>query len=204
MGNKAEELFEVWKKYSKYRWKEKLKEVGVVSEEDVNGFLMLVGEKEEWWYANPLGWFVSLVLEECYTGRFIELDVGLVNGWIDVGHELDWDGVVYVKESVDGDVGWYMERGYIIVNGDVKGFVGYGMKGGMVVVEGEVTGSVGRYMEGGVIVVKGSVRKAVGWGMEGGEIVVDGAVRKRGWLEELGSGGLVVNNGFVYFGRMSR
>jgi len=193
--NKAKTLYWVWKKYRTDRWGEKLREVGVVTQEDVNGFLRLVGAREEEIRAYKLGWFVSKVLEECYKGRFIELDVGAIEGIIGVGYELDWDGIIYVRGTVSEDVGSFMKDGIIVVDGVVKGFVGARMKGGLVVVNGDVGGNVGSAMEGGFVYIEGEVNKYVGYEMEGGEIVIDGDVSKDvGWCMK---GGMVVVEGNV-------
>ena len=201
MRKKDKTLYWIWKKCRGNKWEEKLKEVGVVSEEDVNGFLRLVGERDNAWENWELGDFVSKVLEICYKRQYIELDVGAVDGRICVGDYLDWDGVIYVKGDVDGTVGWYMEGGVIVIDGDVKGFVGWRMKGGLVVVDGNVEGGVGVWMEGGEIYVEGDVYGSVGHNMKGGVIVVEGNIKDKKWLLGLGKGGFVVNNGFVYFGR---
>jgi len=183
--SKAKTLYWVWKKYGESRWKRELKKIGEVTQDDINGFLRLVKERKEDYYFKGVGKFISLVLECCYPGRFIELDVKAVNGIIAIGMDLDWDGVIYV-------------------NGDVNRDVGYGMKKGTIVVDGNVRKSVGFWMDGGLIIVKGDVDGDVGEFMTGGEIVVDGTILDSDWLEKLGSGGFVVNNGFVYLGRNAR
>jgi len=166
-----------------YRWNEQLEKVSTVTQEDVNGFLRLVGERDNAWENWELGLFVSLVLEECYKGRVIELDVGAVEGKIDVGRELNWDGVVYVNGDVDGDIGYEMEKGTIVVEGDVDG-------------------GVGSHMKKGVIVVERNAYWSVGFGMKEGIIIVNGEIKHNKWLEELGKG-FVVYKGFVYTGRWS-
>jgi len=184
MGNKAEELYGVWETYGEGRGKEKLRKVGAVTQEDINGFLRLVKEREIQWVKWKLGYFVSLMLEECYPGRFIELDVKAVGGKIDVGYQLNWGGVLYVKGDVDGDVGWCMERGVIVVEGDVEEDVGCAMERGVVIVNGNVKGRVGRLSKEGIV-------------------VVNGVIKKEDWMEEFGEGVVVVND-FVYFGREAR
>jgi len=196
--SKAKTLYWIWKKYRDLRWGEKLKEVGVVTQEDVNGFLKLVKEREIQWVPWKLGYFVSLVLGCCYGGWFIELDVGAVDGRICVGEGLDWDGVVYARGDVKGSVGSFMSGGFVYVNGDVDGDVGMWMEGGVIV--GDVGGDVGYGMSGGLIIIKGDVRRYMGYGMIGGMIVVDRHIKHNEWLEELGKG-FVVYKGFVYTGR---
>jgi len=201
MGRSKEKtLYWIWKKYSESRWKEKLKEVGVVSEEDVNGFLKLVGEREIQWVPWKLGYFVSLVLRCCYGGWIIELDIKAIDGKIDVGYKLNWGGILYVKGDVKGSVGSWMKGGIIVVNGDVGREVGICMEGGVIVVNGDVGGDVGYGMSGGLIIIKGDVRRYMGYGMIGGMIVVDRHIKHNEWLEELGKG-FVVYKGFVYTGR---
>jgi len=183
--SKAKTLYWIWKKYSESRWKRELRKVGVVTQEDINGFLRLLTERKEDYYFKGVGKFISLVLEECYKGKFIELDVGAINGIIAIGMDLDWDGIIYVKGNVNGNVGCWMKKGVIIIEGSVRKSVGFWMDGGLIIVKGDVDGDVGEFMTGGMI-------------------IVDGVIKKRDWLEELGSGGLVVNNGFVYLGRNAR
>jgi len=227
MGNKAEELFEVWKSNAwtaigKGEWKEAFKDVRTVSQKDVNGFLRLVRENVDFWPTSDLGKFVSFVLEECYKGKFIELDVNLVEGEIDVGRELNWDGVVYVEGDVEGSVGYGMKKGVIVVEGNVGGHVGWCMEGGEIYIEGNVREDVGNWMEKGTIVVDGDVGEDVGdymsngmiivngfvggfigYSMTGGEIIINGDVKWKSWAGKCGEG-LIICNGFVYFGRKAR
>ena len=189
---KAEELYKIWKNYKSNEWKKRLRKVGCVSEEDVNGFLKLVGEREEWWYSWILGYFVSFVLNKCYQDRFIELDVDAVEGKINVGRHLDWDGVIYVRGDVRTNVGYGMKRGKIVVEGDVGGYVGESMEGGVIIVDGNVDGNVGWGMKDGVVVVKGNIRTEVGLAMKGGYILVSGNVGDYV--------GRSMKGGFIYIG----
>ena len=201
--SKAKTLYWVWKKYNVGGWEEKLREVGVVTQEDVNGFLRLVGERDKLWRSWKLGWFVSLVLEYCYNGRFIELDVETVGGKINVGHRLDWDGVVYVNGDLSGIIGHHMNNGCIFVDGCVDGLVGSAMSGGEIYVNGNVSKCIGFCMEGGMVIVAGCVSGYVGYRIREGVIVVMGTVDRADRLKDLGDG-LVVVNGFVYLGRHAR
>jgi len=217
---KAEELYKIWKNYKSNEWKKRLRKVGVVSEEDVNEFLKLAKGRNAW-KGYMLGLFVSFVLNKCYKDRFIELDVGAVDGRICVGEGLDWDGVVYVEGNIQGSVGWEMKKGMVVIEGNVNENVGGGMKGGVIVVNGDVGRNVGSWMKGGIIVVNGDVGREVGYSMKGGYILVDGTVEENiGWgmkggfvivdrvveseqlAEYLGTG-LVKWNGIWYFSRWS-
>ena len=195
MRKKDKTLYWVWKKYRTDRWGEKLKDVGVVSEEDVNGFLRLVKERDKYWFSGQLGYFVSLVLKYCYSGKEIHLDVDAVNGDISVGEGLDWEGDIYVDGTVDGEIGYGMERGTVVVKGDVKGGVGWSMKNGVIIVYGDVVGCAGYGMEDGLVVVNGCVANGAGNSASGGRIIINGDVK--GYVGELLDGGEVVINGDV-------
>jgi len=205
-------LHKVWKEADVKKWRVVLGEVGKVSEEDINGFLRLVGERDKRWHSWKLGWFVSLVLEYCYPERVIELDVNLVEGKIDVGRDLNWDGVVYVNGDVSGDVGYNVRKGTILVNGTVNGNVGFKMRGGFVgifgvvngwvgsearkgtiYIEGNVRGIVGELLNGGSIVVNGNITGNVGISMNDGKIIVNGDIGD--YIGENSSGGIIVVSG---------
>jgi len=212
--SKAEELFEIWNNCRGNKWEEKLKEVGEVSQEDVNGFLRLVGEGDKKVHPFSLGVFVSRVLNICYVGDVIELDVGVVEGKIDVGTKLNKNMLIYVKGFVEGNIGDGMKNGIIIVDGDVKGRAGYYMEGGIIVVNGNVDdvgwGMMGGYvdingvahedvgysMDGGIISIKGTVLKEVGPFMHNGTIIVKGSIR--GSVGNEMDGGLIIVNGYIH------
>jgi len=212
--SKADELFEIWKKCRGNKWEDKLEEVGEVGQEDVNGFLRLVGEKDKKAHPFSLGVFVSRVLNICYKERYIELDVGLVDGKIDIGDKLNKNVLIYVKGFVEGNIGDGMKNGIVIIDGDVKGRAGYYMEGGVIVVNGNVDdvgwgmmggyidingvahGDVGFSMDGGIISIKGTVLKEVGPFMHNGTIIVKGSIR--GSVGNEMDGGLIIVNGYIH------
>jgi len=211
--HKAYKLYDIWMSPDTY-WEEKLKRMKGVTQEDVNYFLKLVKKRESSWSPTELGNFISAILNYCYPERVIELDVDLVNGWIDVGTRLIepkiifvegdvlgsvgyemWDGCVVVKGVVAVSVGSKMRGGFIYVDGDVGWRVGEKMSGGTVIIEGEVLGPIGMNMYGGSIVIKGSIHGHVAQLMKGGVVIIDGKVI--GDVGERMEGGLVVVNGLV-------